>query len=256
MSKYLFKNYPKIKYDFGGTGLEYTTVRNIMMRSHIQSWIRNNSSVYYDYTLQDGDRPDIIAHKYYDDADLYWVVLMMNDIPDARFDLGLDYRAFNLELHAKYPGVTLSVTGVTGNIAKGAHIVGNTSGAEGEVVDWNPTSKEISIVETKGDFQTSETARSVLIENDDTHIANITFGISKVGRLQATHHYEDTTNGIIVDREQFFNLPTNERRQVSNQTYETEQNQKLRTIRLLKKQYVPKLIDELEVMMDPKSKVV
>jgi hypothetical protein len=256
MGKYLFKNYPKIDYDFDGDGLELQKVTNIMMRTQIQKWIRNNSSLFYEYTLQDGDRADIIAHKYYDDANLYWVVLMMNDIADGRMDMGFDYQGYNNYLNSKYPGVTISVTGVTGTVKIGAEITGDISGAKGEIVDWNPTTKEISILETYRDFQTQETARSVLIEEGVKYVANITFGISKVGRLQATHHYEDTTNNVIVDRDQFFTLPTSERRQVTNGTYEEEQNQAKRTIRLLKKTYVPLVIEEIEKLMDPNSKVV
>jgi hypothetical protein len=206
--------------------------------------------------LQDGDRADIIAHKYYDDADLYWVVLMMNDIPDGRMDMGFDYKGFNNVLNRRYPGVTISVTGATGTIRIGAEITGDTSGAIGEVVDWNPTSKEISIVETYRDFQTQETARAVLIEDGEKYVANVTFGISKVGRLQAVHHYEDLTNNIIVDRDQFFTLPSNERRVVTNGTYEEEQNQAKRSIRLIKKQYVRLIIEEIEKLMNPDSKVV
>lgn len=255
-ANYLFKNYPKIQYDFDGDGLEKTTVTNIMMRTQIQKWIRNNGSLFYEYTLQDGDRADIIAHKYYDDADLYWVVLMMNDIPDGRMDMGFDYKGFNNVLNKRYPGVTISVTGATGTIRIGAEITGDTSGAIGEVVDWNPTSKEISIVETYRDFQTQETARAVLIEDGEKYVANVTFGITKVGRLQAIHHYEDLTNNIIVDREQFFTLPSNERRVVTNGTYEEEQNQAKRSIRLIKKQYVRLIIEEIEKLMNPDSKVV
>ena len=98
MGKYLFKNYPKIDYDFIGDGLELQKVTNIMMRTQIQKWIRSNSALFYEYTLQGGDRADIIAHKYDEDANLYWVVLMMNEIPDGRMDMGFDYQGYNNEL--------------------------------------------------------------------------------------------------------------------------------------------------------------
>jgi hypothetical protein len=256
MADWLFQNYPKIDYDISGTGLEFDKVTNIMNRAKIRDYIKKNTSIFYEYKLQEGDNAEIIAYKYYGNVKFYWVVLLLNEIQDARFDMGLDYKAFTSYVNSKYPGITLSVTTVSGLLRAGARIIGQTSGAEGIILDWDATTKQISIEETKGEFQIGEQADTMIIVDEDKLTSTITFGQSKTGRLQAIHHYEDTLNNIVIDRETYIALPASQRRIVSNLTYEQELNEEKRNIRLLKKEYVPKVVKELELLMNPKKAVV
>jgi hypothetical protein len=256
MADWLFQNYPKVDYDISGTGLEFDKVTNIMNRAKIRDYIKKNTSIFYDYKLQEGDNAEIIAYKYYGNVKFYWVILMMNDIADARFDMGLDYKSFTSYVNCKYPGVTLNVTSVNGLLRKGARITGQISGAEGIILDWNSSTKQISIEETKGEFQTGEQANTMIIVDEGKITSTVTFGQSKVGRIQAVHHYENTVDNIIIDRDAYFELPSNQRRIVSNLTYEQELNEEKRNIRLLKKEYVPKVIKEIELLMNPKKAVV
>lgn len=39
-------------------------------------------SFYYTYTIQNGERPDQISYKEYDDPKYYWMILQVNDIMD------------------------------------------------------------------------------------------------------------------------------------------------------------------------------
>jgi hypothetical protein len=256
MADLLFKNYPKVEYDMMGTGLEYETVTNIMNRSKLRDYIKGNSSLFYEYQMQEGDNAEILSFKYYGEVKYYWVILMMNDIADGRFDLGLGYNNFTRYIDNKYPGVTLNVTSISGLVEKGASIVGATSGAEGIVLEWDSTKKQISIQETKGDFVVGEQANTIIITDSGKLESTINFGQSKVGRQQAIHHYEDTTNNIIVDRDAYFELPSNERRIVSNLTYEQEINDEKKNIRILKKEYITKVVKEIELLMNPKKAVV
>ena len=34
------------------------------------------------YDVKDGETPEMIAHKYYDDVELHWTILVANDIVD------------------------------------------------------------------------------------------------------------------------------------------------------------------------------
>jgi hypothetical protein len=56
----------------------------------------------YDYDVQSGDRPDIIAYKYYDDPTLDWVILLVNNIIDPQFEWPLDDRSFERYMRKKY----------------------------------------------------------------------------------------------------------------------------------------------------------
>jgi hypothetical protein len=44
---------------------------NIMVRVSIIPQILNNLAIYYQYDIQEGDTPEIIAHKYYGDSYRY-----------------------------------------------------------------------------------------------------------------------------------------------------------------------------------------
>jgi hypothetical protein len=56
----------------------------------------------YQYNVQNGERPDIIAYKYYEDANLDWVILLTNNIIDPQFEWPLDDRSFERYIRKKY----------------------------------------------------------------------------------------------------------------------------------------------------------
>ena len=39
----------------------------------------------------DGETPEIVADKFYNDSELYWIILMANEMIDPRFDWPLSY---------------------------------------------------------------------------------------------------------------------------------------------------------------------
>ena len=90
---FLFQEFPKVNYDIKKNG-KLETVTNIMLRFKITQAIQSRKVVYYDYTVQEGDRPDIIAYKYYEDSTLDWLVLMANNIIDPVYDWPLNSRSF------------------------------------------------------------------------------------------------------------------------------------------------------------------
>lgn len=101
---FMFSNYPKVQYDFKKNG-NYEIITNVLVRFKIASVLQNLSAIYYDYVVQEGERPDTIASKYYGDGSLDWVILTTNFITDPHFDWPLDYRSFNEFLRGKYGSV-------------------------------------------------------------------------------------------------------------------------------------------------------
>lgn len=98
---FLFQEFPKVNYDIKKNG-KLETVTNIMLRFKITQAIQSRKVVYYDYTVQEGDRPDIIAYKYYEDSTLDWLVLMANNIIDPVYDWPLNSRSFEKFIIDKY----------------------------------------------------------------------------------------------------------------------------------------------------------
>ena len=75
---------------------------NLMKRVNIVPSLLNNPALFYKYTVQEGDLPEIIATKYYDDPYRYWIFLYGNQTIDPQWDLGLSYQNFNKYLIDKY----------------------------------------------------------------------------------------------------------------------------------------------------------
>ena len=53
---------------------------NITQRILIHENVKKNASAYYFYQLRDGEKPEDIALKVYKNQDLFYIVMMMNDI--------------------------------------------------------------------------------------------------------------------------------------------------------------------------------
>ena len=98
-----FDVFPKTYYDLDGTRSgSYEIATNIFVRIGILNSLKNNSSVYYPYLIQDGDTPELIADKYYGSPEYHWVVLYMNDILNPYYDWPLDYKKFENYINGKY----------------------------------------------------------------------------------------------------------------------------------------------------------
>ena len=70
-----FKEFPKVV-------INKQEVLDITRKVSLSSALKFTSLDYSNYSLQDGDTPEMIAHYYYDDVELAWLVLLSNDIVD------------------------------------------------------------------------------------------------------------------------------------------------------------------------------
>ena len=75
---------------------------NLMSRVEIIPSLLKNPLLFYSYDLKESDRPDILAHKYYDDSNKYWMVLYANEIMDPLYDWPLTSQQFDDYLKSKY----------------------------------------------------------------------------------------------------------------------------------------------------------
>ena len=95
-----FDTLPKIlQYDDVGTGRVFT---NLLARASIIPELLKNPALYYSYDIQDGDTPEIVAHKYYGDSYRYWMVLLANEILDPQWGWPMSGVVFNNYLISKY----------------------------------------------------------------------------------------------------------------------------------------------------------
>jgi hypothetical protein len=101
-----FDTLPKVVHtDAVGTS---KVVTNIMSRVSIIPQLLKNPLNYYEYDIQDGDTPEIIAHKYYGDSYRYWIVMLSNELMDPQWDWPMNNTVFAKYLENKYPNIQTS----------------------------------------------------------------------------------------------------------------------------------------------------
>lgn len=110
MSNY-FTFFPTIEHDLKDTN-QKTELTNILRRFRVKPKTKSIASVYYDYTVQEGDRPDTIAEKYYGSSKLSWIVLHYNDIIDPYYHWPLFGKEFTQYIIDKYGSVTSATSTV------------------------------------------------------------------------------------------------------------------------------------------------
>ena len=99
-----FGNFPLIPYDSVGDG-EFKLVTNLLKRVAVRSKVKTNVLVFDTYDVRMGETPEEIADKLYNDPELHWVVLMMNDITDRYHQWPLTENQFLAHINDKYDNV-------------------------------------------------------------------------------------------------------------------------------------------------------
>lgn len=75
---------------------------NLVTRASLMEQMRTNPMLFYKYTIQDGDTPEIVAEKYYGDPYRYWLVLHANEIMDPLWQWPLTNAQFADFINTKY----------------------------------------------------------------------------------------------------------------------------------------------------------
>jgi hypothetical protein len=204
MSKY-FSYFPKTVYSLNSSDVDAVT--NIVSRFGFEQSFKNNSSVYYEYDIQDGDTPEIIASKFYNSPDRYWVILMINDIVDPQFDFPLDQRTIISFIDEKYSA--------NANIGQSG-------------IAWAQSNvKAYYKVETRTTISTDTELKNRL-EIDANTYANVA----------------SSTSNLTLNDGNIIKIAISKETE-SYYDYEVEQNESKRTIKLLKPEFVSSIEEEL-----------
>ena len=101
---FFFESFPTVNYDVKKNNkLEILT--NLTLRFKVQEIVNGRTAVFYNYTVKENERADVIAHKYYNDASLDWIILLTNNIINPSFDWPLDYQSFIRYVRKNYGSV-------------------------------------------------------------------------------------------------------------------------------------------------------
>jgi hypothetical protein len=209
MAKF-FKYFPNVAYTLNDITLE--NAKNILSKVAFEKNFRENSVLYYEYLVEDGDTPDIVAHKIYGSSENHWIILMLNELMHPQFDWPLDSHSLSKYIDAKYQQVEYA-----NNFTEGA---GTT---------WAQTNiKEYRLIEIK----TNE------LLNDEISVEKFNITSNAYANTVST-----TSNYTLQDGTPISVKTTKET--ISYYDYEIEQNENKRSIKILKPEFVPSVEDEL-----------
>jgi hypothetical protein len=206
MSNY-FSYFPTTFYKNDTLG-DVHSVTNITSRLNIVTNIRNNPNFYDEYTVNDGDTPEILAHRFYGDPEKHWVVLMMNDIVDPQFDWPLKENTLISYIDNKY---TANANGTM----SGLRWAQSNDHSYYKIVKKTDTSTGVFSLETT--------------ELDLENYANTSVGTSDVTLSNGTRITIDVNREIKT----YYN-------------YEVETNDNKRLVKILRREFVPLVNQELQ----------
>jgi len=211
MAKF-FSYFPKTFYIANNTTNGVDVVTNITTRFTFEEALKNNSTAFYPYQIQDSDTPEIIADKYYGDSEKHWVVLLFNDIVDPQFDWPLKSETLIEYVDKKYT-------------ANGAANTTVQSGLNWALSTNNPQAY-FKVVTTTGNDGTITTRKYQI---DANTYANTT---------GTTNTYTTANSETVIIK-------------ISKETrsyyeYEVEENEKKREIRLLKSDFINEVDKEFK----------
>ena len=101
-----FEYFPTIGYDVRGekNNRRVQVITNVLVRVRKKLNVLN-SAFFEQYFINDGDRADILAHKFYDDSTLHWVVMYANYMTNPYYDWPLAYFDLRKFVEKKYTNV-------------------------------------------------------------------------------------------------------------------------------------------------------
>ena len=210
MAKY-FNYFPKTFYTSNNNATGIDTVTNLISRFGFEQKLKENALVFYEYNIQESDTPEIIASKYYDNPERHWIVLLFNDIIDPQFDWPLQYNTLINFIDEKYTANGAANTTPQTGLAW-AQSANNVKAYYKVITRTSSTDSLIEKIQLDANTYTN------------TSISTTTFTLQDGSTVTET---------ITKETQTYYE-------------YEIEENEKKRTINLLKKEFVPEVEKEFK----------
>lgn len=94
-----FSYFPSMRYDNKDVIDIFKRARMVNMGDNLKGY------VFYKYTIQEGEKPEHIAERYYGDTRYYWIILYANDILNVTAQWPRSYRDFENYIIGKYGSI-------------------------------------------------------------------------------------------------------------------------------------------------------
>lgn len=206
MSKY-FSYFPITSYTTSPSGDSIDLVTNIMTRFKMEESFKENTAVFNKYTIKDGDTPESIAYNFYGDVEYHWVVLLYNNILDPQFNWPLEDRSLSRYINSRYESLADTANNETGLVWSRSNI--------------HSYYKEITTTTSKNISHTQ------IIQIDEPTYSNTTSSSTSITLSSG----EQITKSIVKSSKTYFE-------------YENDVNESLRSIKILKPEFIFSLKEE------------
>lgn len=245
MSSLFFENLPEITYKLSDG--RTVTIKDFFRKAKIEQNAVANIIEYSYYTLEDDERPDVVATKLYGNPDLHWVFFLVNELPTYN-DWHKSNEAFESYINEKYNGDTLTAGSVSDIIdTENKFILGERVSCPygkklGYVTGIEPSQKRIHIDVIGKRFDAWETG--------DPEDAKTVEGLysGKSFRIESVTRYRDA-----VKYYKSGNLRSNVYKEgwepVTFYEYEYELNESRRVIKVIRPEMIKSVVSEFERVM-------
>jgi len=244
MANQLYKNFPEIQYKLSDGRI--VTIKDFFRKAQINGNTLSDIVDYTVYEIQDGERPDIIASKLYGDGDLHWTLFLANEITNY-YDWHMDNQTFENYLDDKYRGQVLVAPNSTDIVSSSSKfLVGedvSQGSAKGKVLKVDPTFKRIWVETVNGQkFKANQEVTGL------NSTKSFTPNSVQESRDATAYYY----NADAFDAGIRLNNDLTETGNWVPQTFqhqELEENEKKRTIKVIRPEFIRRVVSEFERIM-------
>jgi len=98
-----FKRFPTIYYTLREKNLDvFKILTDITANVRVRKETLANITLWESYDIREGETPEIIAEKFYGDANLHWVIMLVNNRYNVYDDFPLSWNELSLLINKKY----------------------------------------------------------------------------------------------------------------------------------------------------------
>lgn len=221
-----FSYFGKVNYNFDEALSSAQVVTNILQRSAFLKEVAENAAVAYEYQIQDGDTPEIIAHKLYGDPQRHWIVLLFNKLINPQYEFPLQISSLEKYILTKHGLASIALAMSTKYITR-------------KVIEKSISQYGVVIARTKEKFAISDYTASYTT-GSLTSVPNVTVGSTYP--ITAESYEETFSDGTTVTQSVYLEA-------LSYYDYEVELNEERRTIKLLDVKYIQTIEQEFKKLM-------
>lgn len=220
-----FRHFPKTPYILENKG-DLNLATNIIARIKFIDTIKTISSSYFGYDIANDDTPESLSYKFYGTSTKHWIILLMNDVIDPQFDWYMNYESLNKYIEQKYYQQAISsleptfLTGLS---------FSQYSDPEFQQNKKYYIQEERQILELGVDSKITETRET----DYDTYTSTVIPDLTKTLTNSNGYTLRITTRKLVKN---FYEM-------------EIEENEKKRSVKILRKEYVNRVEEELKSLL-------